>query len=237
MINNILINSKNKTRGDNNNFYISFDEPIMNVHEIKLLHVNIPVTWYNINQYNNVINFNEGGPDLQASLPQGNYTVADLQTQIKTSMEAVGALTYTVTYSNVTMKLTITGSGVYSLNFNNNSSEIWQMLGYDNINYPSLLSQVAPNVIDLTPIKQILIMIPELGLIGRSSNTNNEYTFIVPVNVNRSEVINYNDNINFNQHKLGYERDIINLHVMLKDQNNRLIEFNGSNINLLIQIN
>lgn len=72
---------------------------------------------WNINsELNNKIDFSEGGPTLTATLTSGSYaTGALLAAEIKIQLDAIGALTYTVTYSGVTNKFTIAASGVFEL--------------------------------------------------------------------------------------------------------------------------
>lgn len=64
---------------------------------------------------NKYIDFSEGGGELTATLTLGIYSGQTLATEIKTRLDAAGALTYTVTYSESTAKFTIAASGTFSL--------------------------------------------------------------------------------------------------------------------------
>lgn len=64
---------------------------------------------------NHKLDFKEGsGPELTATLTVGEKTLAQLAADIKTKMEAVGALTYTVTVSDEN-EITIAADGAFSL--------------------------------------------------------------------------------------------------------------------------
>lgn len=235
MIRNFLIESSNKSYGSSSNFNIILDEPIK-VDEVRLLHSRIPVTWYNIDSFNNNILFNEGAGNLTATIPVGNYAISELVSEIKTQMDIVGSDTYTVTYNTKTMKLTIASTGTFSLLFNTSTSEIWEMIGFTKTNTSVGASHTGTNVIDLVRIKYIQIIIAELGLFGRSTNTNYEYTFIIPVTENRSDILHFNDENNFNQLQRLNGRIVNNMNIILRDQKNRTINLNGSEISILIAL-
>jgi len=67
-----------------------------------------------IDATNNKLDFNEGGSELNATLTTATYTLATLATEIKTQMDAAGALTYTVTVS-TDDKITIAATDGFSL--------------------------------------------------------------------------------------------------------------------------
>lgn len=68
-----------------------------------------------IDTTNQNLNFNEGGGELLAILEAGSYTHTDLETVIKTALDAAGALTYTVTFNRVARTFTIAATGTFSL--------------------------------------------------------------------------------------------------------------------------
>mgnify|MGYP005867437537 CR=1 FL=1 len=231
----LLINSTDRYDGTSTNFKLDMRNSYK-VKNVKLLHCRIPVTWHNIDSYNNTILFNEGGSNLTATLTQGSYNISDLQTEIETQMDSAGADIYTVTYDKKTMKITISSTGTFSLLFGTSSSEIYEILGFDNIDTSTASSQTGNNVIDLIRVKNILIKIPELGIFGRSTNDDDKYTFIIPVNQNRSEFIRFNDNDNFNQIKILDDRLITELTIIVKDERNRALELNSSEICLILEL-
>ncbi|MCK4391242.1 MAG: flagellar filament capping protein FliD [Desulfobacterales bacterium] len=71
---------------------------------------------FTIDSNNNKINFLEVGGtenELTATLDSGTYTISELETEIKTKLDAAdgSAATHTVSYDNSTQKFTIAGSG------------------------------------------------------------------------------------------------------------------------------
>jgi len=90
--------------------------------------------WFWIGTGNQKIDFNEGGGALVATLATGSYDADTLCTEIKSKMEAAGALTYTVTYSDTTNKFTIAASGTFSLLWNtgaNKANSVADTIGFD----------------------------------------------------------------------------------------------------------
>lgn len=83
---------------------------------------------------NNAIDFSEGGPDLKAEIPQGDYTLTEYGFAVAKAMNAVGALTYTVTIDRATRIMTISATGVFSLLCNSGAStntNAWELMGFD----------------------------------------------------------------------------------------------------------
>jgi len=68
-----------------------------------------------ITEDNQNLNFDEGGPELNAVLEIGSHTHNELQTVIKTAMDAAGALTYTITFNRADRTYTIAATGTFAL--------------------------------------------------------------------------------------------------------------------------
>lgn len=64
---------------------------------------------------NNAIDFDEGGSEIQATLNSGDYSLTEFLVEIKRAMEAVGALTYTVSLNRTTRKITISSTSNFTL--------------------------------------------------------------------------------------------------------------------------
>jgi hypothetical protein len=78
---------------------------------------------YVIDSTNNKIDFSEGGGELTATITSGTYTSTTLATEIKTQLDAEGALTYTVTKSETTGLWTISATGSFELLNNTGTNE------------------------------------------------------------------------------------------------------------------
>lgn len=69
----------------------------------------IPLTWYNVNSSNNIIQFLHTASHLTATIPIGYYSASALATAITTAMNAVDS-NWTVTYSSTTFLFTFSNS-------------------------------------------------------------------------------------------------------------------------------
>ena len=88
---------------------------------------------FTITAENQIIDFSEGGGALQAAVEVGAYTATDFALAVKAALDAAGANTYTVTYNRTTLKMTIAGSGAFSLLSATGAysgSGIWGLLGF-----------------------------------------------------------------------------------------------------------
>lgn len=87
-----------------------------------------------IDTANNIMNFDEGGPELSASLSPGIYGHSEIATVIKTAFDAVGALVYTVSVDRDTRQITISTTATISL-LSNSGTQVntspWQLFGFD----------------------------------------------------------------------------------------------------------
>jgi len=89
---------------------------------------------FEITDTNKYIDFNEGGGELTAILTTGTYDATSLCTEIKTRMDAVGGLTYTITYSDTSNKFTIAGSGAFTILWQsgtNSANSVGDTIGYN----------------------------------------------------------------------------------------------------------
>jgi hypothetical protein len=61
------------------------------------------------------LDFDEGGPELQANLNPGDYTLEEFLGEVKRAMDAVGALTYSVSIDRTTRIITIASTSNFRL--------------------------------------------------------------------------------------------------------------------------
>lgn len=86
-----------------------------------------------IGDTNNWIDFDEGDGELSVQIPIGSYTLTDLALAIKTAMDSVGDLTYTVTFNRTNRKITIAATGTFSILKSTGShlaTNPWSVLGF-----------------------------------------------------------------------------------------------------------
>lgn len=226
----LVISSKDRMNQSDtsSSFTVQFNEAIR-FDKLAFVGAYIPNTIYNITSSNNLVYFNDGANRI-ATIPSGNYDVSTLSSAIQTQMNSVSALTFTVSYSPMTYKMTITGTAPYSLTFGTNTTNsIAKKIGFANLNTTPALSQTGNNAVQLN--KQIMyINIKELVSIAKTSS-NIIYNFAIPINANSNEVIQYYENTAFKQEfSIGNNMNLNTISFELRDEDNQLINFNGAEL-------
>lgn len=195
----IVIDSRDRNHDlfpNPNSYQIEFDNVLRSVISIELVSAELPAVQYNINENNNMLYFNEGGDDLDVSIPIGQYdNIGDLATAIQDAMNSHpdSSMGYTVTYSTVTRKLTITkGSGTFNLLFEGDSetfvhnqtrskyldSSIGPVIGFSRLDLSGSLTYTGQNQYNLAGENYVLLYIKELeNLESVSGNSTIHDTF------------------------------------------------------------
>lgn len=70
---------------------------------------------YTFTDTNNIFNFDEGSGELAAVLEIGSFTLTEALVVLKTSLDAIGVDTYTVTVDRPTRIITISSTGTFSI--------------------------------------------------------------------------------------------------------------------------
>jgi hypothetical protein len=101
-----------------------------------------------INTSNNKICFNEGGPEIIATIPSKRYTLTNFADAIEAAMNAEGTLNYVVTVDRTARTYTISGDSNFSLLVSTGSSvndayAIMGFTGLDRTGDDSYLSNLA----------------------------------------------------------------------------------------------
>lgn len=97
----------------------SINFPIINnVQSIQLLSAIIPKSGYIVTEHNNLLHFDEGGGELIAELPIGNYNAFELAEELELQMKKNGALDYNIYIDQRTDKFIIAADAEFELTFN-----------------------------------------------------------------------------------------------------------------------
>lgn len=166
--NTLVLDSRDKTYGTNNNAQFNLSRSITGITKIDLAAITIPATGFiftNGNQVvdnystniiqNNLIIFNEGGANLTATITPGSYSESLLVTHISAIMTAAGALVYTASIQNtpsITKKLIIEGSGIFTIVNVGQVGVPYKRLGFALQNYLSVNIAGTETVISTYPI-------------------------------------------------------------------------------------
>jgi hypothetical protein len=121
------VNSKDRTKGDINDFgyhlshQIKFNQGRSKSYFMRIENILIPKTFYDIDSTNNVFRVLEddgvGGDDLvTATIPEGNYTITELLTELEGQLDTNTANTnaYTLSYDDITNLISFEYSGATS---------------------------------------------------------------------------------------------------------------------------
>ena len=93
-----------------------------------------------IDEDNYQIDFDEGGAELTADIAVGSYTATGFALAIKDAMDTAGALTYTVTFSRSTRKITISAGSNFTLRCSSGThigTGAWTLMGFSGSNKTS----------------------------------------------------------------------------------------------------
>lgn len=255
----LFINSKDRTSGSasSSNFIYKLNRPVEHVHRIGVRRVILPFSYYVFNSNNNVITFDEGGGDLTATITAGNYTKTELETEIKTRMDAAGGDTYTVSINTNTYLLTISSTGTFELDFrtSTNAASAYDQLGFDDANYATAGSHTSPNAVNLNGPLALYIRSNELsgGTRGRFINQNvgSNIIFEITVTALPNEMIlaqtatpimieyvqdrHYTSGQHVNENS-KFGRTIRDIDISLIDDSGDVVNLNGRNIIIELDI-
>jgi hypothetical protein len=155
----LYISSHNRSAGTNEDFTITKTLTEFNglPKKVKLLSASIPYTWDNVTVRNNQFTVVIGGVPTAISIPIGNYTGIDLAAIIQSTLIAAGFVGWTCSFSNQSLKFTITGTVNFQLKFDvANSAYI--LLGFNSVPlYP-----LAPAISVISPNYAVLVKDPDI---------------------------------------------------------------------------
>lgn len=102
-----------------NPFRWTFRRPLKDVVSIELVNGCVPTDLYNINTGWNMFTFKEAATEYAVTLIPGQYTAVELCTELARALNAIPGIsnTYTVGYSGITKKMTVSTAGTASFSF------------------------------------------------------------------------------------------------------------------------
>lgn len=103
----VHINSADTINGSVTNFMVQLPKPIKGVKSILVKSVEIPFYYYVVNNNTNVVKVSNGTVTSTVTLANGNYSITDFIAALQAALIAQAFAGFTVTYSDVTNKLTI----------------------------------------------------------------------------------------------------------------------------------
>jgi hypothetical protein len=209
----LTIQSIDRDNGSPESFEIRLRQPIT-YKTCQLINANIPNTYFNVTEDNNTIYIDE----TLCTMPEGNYNLDEFFAEFVNLHPRIS----TINFDDTLGQLTIVCTQVTTIYF----GTMYSILGFDKNYNDDLINHVSLYPVSLA--KHILyIDISEISSNHVSSFINNTAVFAISNNVNKNEIIQYNERTNFKQMVNCRHNDneiIHTLTIKLRDQYNRIIK-------------
>ena len=229
---NLSSNSAFVKNGSYNSAMI-FNLPIMKreqnilYNEISVIHAQIPISYYLINDTNNLFVLSSGS----YSLTYGNYNATSFKSHL---LNLLGS-TFSLVLDSSTGKYTLSCTSSFTIL---STTTCYKILGLEkNKSYIVESSLTCPYPCNFLGIQKIKIKSGTFKTNNKDSGNNGHCDILttIPVNDSQFGLINYINHTNFKN--IINNDDIINIDISITDEDDNLINFNGIEINLCLQIN
>lgn len=198
---------------------------------VTLLNAQIPVSFYVIDENNNLLKVFDGTTLFDITIPFGNYNSGTLITALNSALSTAGIL-LTVSINSINGKLTVTNASllIYRLNANRFGSTLATILGISSnsvfINAAS--SSILPFPLNLLGKTKLLVNSRNLNNVAYTSLGLGFTTTIstIPVNVPPYSLIQFICNVD-QQKNILVNRVLDNIDIQILDTDNRFINFNN----------
>lgn len=197
--------------------------------QIEVISAQIPVSFYNINETNNLFIYGLGSVQKTITIPIGNYNATNLLTTMTSLFQANGDSTImTITLNKSTGKISFSNSQTFSIFYSFVTGNcINEVLGLGTANYLyNSTTLTAPFMVDLLGIKVLNIcstLLPINSFSSENSATNTLAT--IPINASSFSLILY-ENSSEKRQTLGI-RNVSAIDIQIYGDDNKLINFNG----------
>ena len=219
-------------KNDTYNSVMIFKLPILKKEEnilynkISISHAQIPISYYIINENNNLFVLSTGS----YTLTSGNYNANSFKTMF---LSLLGS-NFTMTLDNATGKYTLSNTSGYNIL---SSTTCYKILGLKkNTSYNVTSSLTFPYPCNFLGINRIKIKSSSLKTNNLDSNSNGHSDLLccIPVNVGAYGLLTYT---NLNSFKnIIVNSDITFVDITITDQDDYIINFNGIDIYLTLQV-
>jgi len=199
---------------------------------ICIMNAQIPVSFYTINDTNNIIGTNLGN----VTIPIGNYNFNSLAPVVVSAFLTQISVGITLTISKFTGLITFTFvSGIANTYFNfNNSYKIFGFL--PNVNYPYVgSSRISIFPLNLLGVKKVNIRSQRLQIASFNSLSNNLGITLatLPVDQPAFSMISYINQTDLN--KTNLQINVIDeIDISIVDEDNNLLDFNNIDWNITL---
>ncbi len=238
----LIINSKDRENYNSTgstNFIVKLQNPInFDILAYGLESCCIPKTNYLVTSGQFEIRDSVG--DQIVAIPNGNYSITSLTTELLSALNGLGNDTYTVVYNPSTFKLVITSNYFgFALNPNASNYPVVVIMGFDNNqSFSSTLGVLESfKTVDLTGIKNVYIKIAELSEYMRDTR-NLSSNFKVDYGCPYGNIIYFSNESKYKQYYTTAQNHIRRtdkFSVRLVDEIGDDIDLNGSDWSLVLR--
>jgi hypothetical protein len=204
------------------------DEPDIIYSTIGISSAQIPVSYFTINEYNNILSTGLG----DITITRGNYNASTLRAELTTRLVAVGITGMVVTINSSTGKLIFTSS----IPFTFLSSSALDILGFDNLTYTSVANVInAPYLLNLLGIQQLRINSSALSCSNSNSTQMGESNLIGVVQSTAPPfgMILY---ANQTSYSVLRSKNISLIDIQVLDENSNYVDFNNIDWTITLQL-
>jgi hypothetical protein len=206
---------------------------------ISIQNAQIPISFYNINVYNNILILDYNSIFYTFTLTQGNYNSANLITEIKLQMALQGIIDINIVTSAITGNMTFTRTGGFDFSILSGGT-INEVLGFQtNTNYTSSLGVLTtPFPLNLLGLLKLKLASFELQTQNYDSSVESNLNILatIPIDTGAFGLILYNNVSNIQSIINNKSLDGFDLQIYGND--GRLVDFNNIhwNITLILAI-
>lgn len=238
----VVLRSADRTSGTSANFTLKWKSSLINEGtgstKISLLYAQIPHAVHNIDSTNDTIAFNDGTAALIASVAAGIYSASTLASAIATAMTAAssgyGGLTFTGSFNSSTLLITISATGNFTLSLTDAHATIAAALGFATTsNLSGAATYTATKISTLYEPSFLEILIDPFAKPGLTSSAK-PFSFIVPVNVNAGDIIEWSTHAGFKQSIVTSE--LPQSWTVSVRANGRVVDLHGADWVILLKI-
>ena len=210
-------------------------EGIINL-DVALIHAEIPVSFYVINEYNHILRFKiDTDPIQTVNVPYGNYNSSSLITALTT---VINHANFVITINKLTGKLLFSHNKAFII-YNDFDYSIGTVLGFNpntinnSVGVSNPYTLTPPNLLNLLGAKKINIVSNELNTINFSSEVGSlSMLSSIAVDQPAYGLVIY-ENKSGIKHNLRV-KDINKVDIQLLDENHNLINFNNIDWSMLL---
>jgi hypothetical protein len=237
---NLYLNSKQaltKINGSTSNCIFDFNNLPIDDGDIyvSVQTAQIPCTFYNVDAINNSLVYSVGGgPLIYITIPPSNYNVNTLQAYLQSVMTG-----FTITFNSASNTYTFVHS---SQNFIfRELSTCFELLGFnDNNSYSSTAFSLTSTIsVNFFTIRNVLIECSNLITVNKSSNildSNQSILTSIPITVSQGSILSYSNVYNLSD-RIASVKNYASLQIRLLDQDLDLLNLNGTEWTITLQIN